>query len=667
MGARMTPDLLLGTTSEGALVSLTEAERQRNVLIVGPPGTGKSGLLINLVIQSIEHGQGVLLIDPDGSVVDAVASYCAKHRLHRRRPIHILDPHTAGHCLGFDPLALDPDIVSSASPDVLENLRMQIRDDAVKMISAVFDHEDTNAKPQHQRLLMMVLYALVVHRLPLTEALPLTTSRDDSGLRAALTRDLPDPNTRLLWKDVAGLPPMRVEELFASLQNRFIQVVGRPIVARMLGQQRRSLNFRKVVDEGGIILVNLRASDQFSLEASRLVGAMLISKLITSVADRPERIAKQRPFHVVVDEAPLFLTEDIEWLIDRLRKRGVHLTAAVQREGQLRKFSDGIRNALLEGCATKIIFRQNAHEGAQFFGRELFAAQYDLDQVKREAPAVVGHHREIFQGESAAEATGGSYVETDTTGISRSSVRIASESLTTSEAYSEAETQNKSTGENWSQGRNFSTQGGLSTPSLLLNQSADAPKTWGDGESAQSGGSREVGHSLSSARQFGTARSEASGRADGIAHATARAIARGGQWSSTTTRSNHEALVPDIEWLPAEFKNFQEVEHEYAVLLRQLPDRHAVVKTLTKPAVVIQTLDNPDARTTGDKLRDFLCEMVQRSAYTATDAEIAAEFADRRARLADLTADAHAARQVPSKAAVRPHGAPPPLKDDGWG
>lgn len=52
--------------------AVPHSERKRHLYISGKPGTGKSTLIQNLVIQDIIRGTGCCLIDPHGDLVDEI-------------------------------------------------------------------------------------------------------------------------------------------------------------------------------------------------------------------------------------------------------------------------------------------------------------------------------------------------------------------------------------------------------------------------------------------------------------------------------------------------------------------------------------------------------------------------------------------------------------------
>lgn len=57
---------LFGTLSTGESVSLMQEDRRRHVYIIGQTGTGKTGLLTNLMRADLHGGAGFCLLDPHG-------------------------------------------------------------------------------------------------------------------------------------------------------------------------------------------------------------------------------------------------------------------------------------------------------------------------------------------------------------------------------------------------------------------------------------------------------------------------------------------------------------------------------------------------------------------------------------------------------------------------
>jgi len=98
-------DIFLGTTTTGyALnvpVTLSEDDRRRHLYLIGKTGTGKSTLLLSLLLADARAGRGFALLDPHGDLARALIDAMPRHRI----PDCIyLDPADLAHPAGFNPL-----------------------------------------------------------------------------------------------------------------------------------------------------------------------------------------------------------------------------------------------------------------------------------------------------------------------------------------------------------------------------------------------------------------------------------------------------------------------------------------------------------------------------------------------------------------------------------
>ncbi len=76
------------TTNQPVLINKTV--RPQGLYIVGRQGTGKSGLLENLIIQDIKQGLGVCVVDPHhtGGIIDTII---ARLPANREQDVILLD------------------------------------------------------------------------------------------------------------------------------------------------------------------------------------------------------------------------------------------------------------------------------------------------------------------------------------------------------------------------------------------------------------------------------------------------------------------------------------------------------------------------------------------------------------------------------------------------
>src|SRR5438132_4956806 len=94
--------LILGkdvTSTTGAAVTLTQQERRRGLYVIGKTGTGKTTLLINLILQDIAAGFGLCLLDPHG---DAINDILMRLPDQREQDVILLDVLETEHPFGLN-------------------------------------------------------------------------------------------------------------------------------------------------------------------------------------------------------------------------------------------------------------------------------------------------------------------------------------------------------------------------------------------------------------------------------------------------------------------------------------------------------------------------------------------------------------------------------------
>src|SRR5437763_15325351 len=74
----MTFSVLGIDTQTNQRVELPQASRRQGLYIIGANGTGKTGLIENLVMQDINQGLGVGVLDPHGDLTNAILAKMTK-------------------------------------------------------------------------------------------------------------------------------------------------------------------------------------------------------------------------------------------------------------------------------------------------------------------------------------------------------------------------------------------------------------------------------------------------------------------------------------------------------------------------------------------------------------------------------------------------------------
>jgi hypothetical protein len=136
--------------------------------------------------------------------------------------------------------------------------------------------------------------------------------------------------------------------------SKFGRFVTNKLMRNIIGQSQSSFDFRKVMDEGKILLVNL-AKGKIGEENSNFLGLILVPRILIAAMSRQEIPESQRrDFYLYVDEFQNFATPDFAQILSEARKYRLNLIVANQFIGQM---EEEVKNAVFGNVGTVISFR----------------------------------------------------------------------------------------------------------------------------------------------------------------------------------------------------------------------------------------------------------------------------------------------------------------------
>jgi hypothetical protein len=104
-------------------VSIPESRRDLHTYIVGATGTGKSTLLLNMIVQDMDNGEGVCVIDPHGDLISDILWRIPEGRID---DVILFDPADVEYPIGLNLLSAsnfrETDLVCSDLLAVLERM-----------------------------------------------------------------------------------------------------------------------------------------------------------------------------------------------------------------------------------------------------------------------------------------------------------------------------------------------------------------------------------------------------------------------------------------------------------------------------------------------------------------------------------------------------------------
>lgn len=313
----------------------------RHTLVLGPPGVGKSTLLLNLVLQDITSGKGAFVMEPKGDLIDDLL---ARIPAHRRDDVVVIDP-TDPAPVGINPLA-------GGSPDVrVEGL--------LEVFTALFGDA---LGPRSRDVLHNGLLVLARHgdtSLPMLPLL-LTNARFRRLLTSPVIHDDPVA-VGPFWQWFESISQAERATVIAPLMNKLrIFTINKQLRA-VVGQPRPRFNLEQLVTENKIVLVPLKAG-VLGQHASRLLGSVLVAALWQVVLGRGRLTeAKRTPVMVTIDELHQYIHHgDLGEALALARGYGVGYRLATQVLDQIPL---RLRSALLGTVRSRIVF-QTSHKDA---------------------------------------------------------------------------------------------------------------------------------------------------------------------------------------------------------------------------------------------------------------------------------------------------------------
>ena len=326
---------------------IKEKDRSRHIYVIGQTGTGKSTLLEMLAMQDIRNGTGLIFMDPHGQSVEALLNYVTREHLDK---IIYFAPHHQERPIGLN---------------IMEDIGYDKRHLVVSSLMASFE-KIWGAGTWSDRMayiLQNTLLALIEY--PGTTLLDVGRMYTSKDFREKVVANLKDPQVRKYWvEEFANYTERYAQEATPSIQNKLGQFTSNPLMRNIIGQKDSAFNFREIMDEGKILLVNL-SKGQIGENNARMLGVLFTTKIYLSALSRSDmskaELEVANPCNFFVDEFQSFANSSFSDILSEARKYKLNLVMAHQYLGQLYTDDtgggDAIRDAVFGNVGTFVSFR----------------------------------------------------------------------------------------------------------------------------------------------------------------------------------------------------------------------------------------------------------------------------------------------------------------------
>lgn len=311
-------------------------DRRRHMYVIGKTGMGKSTMLENMIIQDIQNGNGLAVVDPHGDLVEKVLDFIPSNRMN--------------DVIYFNPSDLEYPIAFN----ILENVNPEYKNLVTNGLVGVFKKIWADSwGPRLEYILTNAILGLIEY--PGSTLLGVTRMLVDSKYRKKVVRNITDPVVKSFWIDEYNNYSEKFRnEAIAPIQNKVGQFLSSSLIRNIVGQSKSTIEMREIMDSKKILLMNL-SKGRIGEENAALLGAMMITKIQLAAMSRVDILERTRlDFYLYVDEFQNFATESFANILSEARKYRLNLIMAHQYVEQL---SDEVRAAVFGNIGTLVAFR----------------------------------------------------------------------------------------------------------------------------------------------------------------------------------------------------------------------------------------------------------------------------------------------------------------------
>lgn len=323
--------------------------RFKHTFVLGMTGTGKSTYLLHSLLQDVQAGFGICLIDPHGELADKLLERYPENR--------------------HDDLILI-DLADYEHPVPLNFLRWKtlqqkqiIVDTIYSTLDRIYDFRHTGGPifEENFRATLHLLMGPSPNREPHFTLLEVPEFYQNEDFREALVERAEDELLRGFVRRLERANrDFALNELAPYVVSKFNRFLFDHHLRRIVGHGDLKIDFEQVLNERKVLLVKL-GSGRFGPQTAELFTGLFLAQLRAAVMSRATLPEEARnPFFLYIDElGTLAFDPTLPLLLSEARKYKVGLILATQYLAQIRaaEAHQDVLSAVFGNVATFVSFR----------------------------------------------------------------------------------------------------------------------------------------------------------------------------------------------------------------------------------------------------------------------------------------------------------------------
>jgi hypothetical protein len=346
-----TEGILLGINSyrgKDTEIRMSREDRMRHMYVIGQTGTGKTTILKNMIAQDIKNGDGCCFIDPHGSDIQDILSYIPKERID---DVVYFDPAYTARPMGLNMLEYDPKYPEQKTFVVNE---------LMSIFNKLFTKESMG--PMFEQYFKNSAFLAMDDPNNHATLLEITRILGNKDYRDSLCATCKNPIVKEFWANAEkATGDQSISNFVPYITSKFDNFISNDIMRPVVLQEKSAFNFRELMDNKKILLVNLSKGRLGEMNAN-LIGLLLVGKIQMAALSRVDMYGKNmNDFYLYIDEFQNVTTDSIASILSEARKYRLSLTVAHQYVSQL---EEKIKNAVFGNVGSMAVYRISTEDSA---------------------------------------------------------------------------------------------------------------------------------------------------------------------------------------------------------------------------------------------------------------------------------------------------------------
>jgi len=336
-------------------IRLTDDDRRRHLYVIGQTGTGKSYFIEGLAKWDARSGHGFCFIDPHG---DAIENILASIPRERADDVIVFDPSDTARPIGLNMLEFDP-----KHPEQ----KTFVINEMIGIFDQLYDLKSTGG-PMFEQYMRNAMLLIMEHPESGSTLMEISRVLADEEFRRMKLAHCTNPIVRDFWTKEAEKAggDAALANMVPYITSKLTTFISNDIMRPIISQQVSGIDFRGIMDEGKILLVNLSKGKIGEINA-RLLGMVIVGKLLMAALSRVDTPEDERKdFYLYMDEFQNVTTNSIAQILSEARKYRLDLIIVHQFIGQLK---EEISKAVFGNVGSMVALRVGP-EDAEFLEKQ---------------------------------------------------------------------------------------------------------------------------------------------------------------------------------------------------------------------------------------------------------------------------------------------------------